>query len=120
MKKLLFFIATLPIGFISCQKADATFQPSGVYTEVSPWAGATQLNFIDGALVIRSDSGSYYKDTFLYNINGNSISLSIPWSSYNSGTSLYFHVRNANEFTIQNLNPSIPEAPIVYMTFKKS
>ena len=107
---LLFFL-------VSCTKS--TNAVSGLYIENSPVSGRSQLNFISNTLLMKSETGSNYRDTFIYSISPNKISLTPTWTSTPYASILDFQTIDANSFRIENLYPSIPEAPKTYMIFKK-
>jgi hypothetical protein len=103
----------------SCKKDAGTNSLSGLYTENSPFLGRSQLNFINNNLVVKSDTGGMYKDTFSYFISTKKITLTPTWTNQYSGQQLDFKKIDNNTFQIQNLYASIPEAPESYMIFKK-
>jgi hypothetical protein len=111
---IIFSIACL----ISCKK-NSEFVPNGLYTENSPFAGRSQLNFINNNTVIKTEAGSNYSDTYNYIISEGKIKLTLqPTSSYSS-TEFDFKIIDDNTFKIQNLYASIPEAPESFMIYKK-
>jgi len=105
--------------FASCKKDTNKISVNGLYSENSPVAGRSQLNFISSSLVIKSETGSNYKDTFSYSISADKILLTPTWTNQYSGQQIDFKKIDDNTFKIENLYPSIPEAPKSYMTFKK-
>ncbi|MDB5196739.1 MAG: hypothetical protein JWP88_1110 [Flaviaesturariibacter sp.] len=117
MKTLLFPLLLL-LSAVSCRKSDC-FSPRGIYTETAPIAGRTQLNFVSGSVVVKSERGSTIKDGYNYVIaNGKITLLPIENNSWGSAE-LEFEEKGDNELRIENLYPSIPEAPRSYMSFKK-
>ncbi len=105
---------------LSCKKnAGSTISLNGVYNESSPFSGRSQLNFTSNNLVIKSESGSIYKDTFYYSISSDEITLRHHSTVDNTVSSLYFHRYNSDSFKIANMYASIPENPPTYMVFKK-
>jgi len=117
MKNLLLFFAVISLVCSSCKK-DGNLVLNGVYNEVTPSAGGMQLNFV-GNLVIKTDKSSSYNDSFYYAITNGNISLTPYWSNIYPASNFQFQLISINEFNIQNLNASIPEAPISFMSFKK-
>jgi len=115
MKKILLVIL---IGLISCDKNDNENILLGVYTETEPQSGRSQLKFVSGNKVIKTESGNPTEDTFYYQITDNKIKLTPTWDSA-SATELEFDILNSSQFVIENLYVSIPESPKTYMTFKK-
>jgi hypothetical protein len=119
MKRLLFVCLTIMIILNSCYKnEDKSNLPDGLFIERSPVQDRTQLEFINGNLMIQSAVGSAYKDTFNFKILDGKIRLrNIGSSEYYSD--FHFEMINKSEIKIGNLYPSIPEAPDTYMTFGK-
>ncbi|MCO6496064.1 MAG: hypothetical protein J5I50_00225 [Chitinophagaceae bacterium] len=72
-------------------------------------------------MVIKTESGSSYKDTFYYSFNTNTtkIALTPAWTDDDIVFSLDFEKIDENSFKIENLYPGIPEAPKSYMIFGK-
>jgi hypothetical protein len=103
------------------QKRETTSAFHGLYIEGSPIAGRSQLNFINSKIVIKTETGSSYKDTFYYSFTADTtkIILTPAWTNEYSGQPLDFEKIDENSFRIQNLYPSIPELPESYMIFKK-
>ena len=119
MCKIYVLAVLLTLGFVSCKKDKTSNSVSGIYTETTPVAGRSQLNFINSGLVVKTETGSNYKDTFSYSILPGKILLKAIWSSQYPAQEFEFEKIDNNTFKIQNLYPGIPEAPISYMTFKK-
>jgi|GEM_PF-925628 len=103
----------------SCEKERNQVSVSGLYTENAPVAGRSQLNFINKSLVVRSETGSSFRDTFIYSISAGKIRLTPTWTNQEPGQDFDFEKIDDNTIKIQNLYPSFPEAPKSYMTFKK-
>lgn len=103
----------------SCEKERNQVSVSGLYTENAPVAGRSQLNFINKSLVVRSETGSSFRDTFSYSISAGKIRLTPTWTNQEPGQDFDFEKIDDNTIKIQNLYPSFPEAPKSYMTFKK-
>lgn len=90
----------------------------GIYLETSPVSGRSQLNFINGNTVIKSESNSSSEDEFYYEIIGNVIKLTPTWD--NTTTQEFeFEIMNNSKFEIENLYPSVGINPKTYMTFEK-
>jgi hypothetical protein len=119
MKRLSFISLTILIILISCNKNDDKSDlPDGLFIEKSPVQDRTQLEFINGKLMIQSAVGSVYKDTFNFKISDGKIRLTnIGSNEYYSD--FHFMMINSSEIEIGNLYPGIPEAPETYMTFEK-
>ncbi|MFA9192749.1 lipocalin family protein [Flavobacterium sp. FZUC8N2.13] len=113
MKNFL-FVLVLFFSLFSCNQDENNILDNGTYSEVTPVAGRTQINFKsnNSLVIIKSEN----PDEFNYKINGNSINL-----SNNSGFTKDFEFVkiNENEFKIENLYSSIPESPKTYINFKK-
>lgn len=113
MKKILVLFVSM-FAFNSCAKEESTTLPKGIYSEVLPVAGRTQINFKSSSelIVVKSNNS----DNFNYKIVGNSINL-----SNNQGFNKNFEYEqiNQNEFKIENLYPEIPENTKTYINFKK-
>lgn len=116
MKTVLLSLCCLLLITFSCRKQDDR-SLRGIYTETAPVAGRTQLNFVSGSVVVKSEKGSSTKDGYNYVINGGKIIL-LPIGS-NGSSELDFQIENNRKFKIENLYVSIPEAPRTYMTFEK-
>ncbi len=119
MKRIFLFFILALVGFSSCNKDSQNITLSGIFNEVSPVNGRSQLDFLGGNILIKSETGSSYRDTFIYKITKNKIELTSR-SAINSGTYEFnFDLINNSKFQIQNLYPSIPEGSISYMTYEK-
>jgi hypothetical protein len=118
-KKVLLAIFIL-IGMISCNNDDDNVSEnlSGIYTETLPTNGRSQLNFINGNTVIKTESGSTFEDEFSYELIGNVIKLTPNWDD-SIATEFEIQIMNNSKFEIENLYPSIPENPTTFMTFEK-
>lgn len=116
-KLLLAFLILFLMG--ACSIEDKEYQRlSGTFTEVSPIEGRTQLTFLPGKRVIKTEVEDNNSDTFYYEIVGGKIKLTPVWdTSYSS--ELDFEIINESELEIENLYVSIPENPPVTMTFKR-
>ncbi len=119
MRQMFFISGLLLLSFASCRKETNLISVSGFYTEISPVAGRAQLNFISSKLVIKSETGSNYKDTFSYIISADKILLAPTLASPYSGQQFDFEKIDNNTIKIENLYPGIPESVKSYMTFKK-
>lgn len=113
---LLFLIGILS----SCNNDDDnnTQVLNGIYLETSPVSGRSQLNFINGNTVIKSEPDNSTEDEFTYEIIGNVIILTPTW---NNTTTQEFEIEimNNSKFEIENLYPSVGINPTTYMTFEK-
>lgn len=118
MRQILFILG-LGLFLISCKKDQNSPSVRGVYKESSPVSGRSNLNFISGKLVVKSESGISYKDTFNYSISTGKILLTPTWTKEYPGQQFEFKEIDENTIKIESLYPSIPEAPKNYMTFKK-
>ena len=107
------------VGFSACSKDQQTISLSGKFNEMSPIMGRSQLEFIDGNLLIKSETGSIYRDTFFYKIENDKIKLTSTSPVNSNSDEFYFELLNNSKFKIQNLYPSIPEVPLTYMTYQK-
>ncbi len=118
-KKILIGVFIL-IGIISCDNDDNNTSEnlSGIYTEISPANGRSQLNFINGNTVIKTEPGSSFEDEFTYELIGNIIKLTPNWGN-STTTEFEFEIINDSKFEIENLYPSIGINPTNYMTFEK-
>ncbi|NBA78854.1 hypothetical protein GOQ04_25095 [Emticicia sp. ODNR4P] len=117
MRQTLFILGL--IFLVSCKKDTSPISASGLYVENTPVAGRSQLNFISNNLVVKSETGSSYKDTFSFSISSGKILLTPTWTTQYSGQQFDFEKIDDKTIKIENLYPSIPEAPKSYMTFKK-
>lgn len=113
MKKILILLIIIFV-FNSCTRDENTAQPNGIYSEILPVAGRTQMNFKSAnELIIVKSSNS---DSFNYKIEGNVIMLT---NSQGFSQNFEYEQNNHNEFKIENLYPEIPENAKSYMNFKK-
>ena len=103
----------------SCSKDSNSTAINGLYTESTPVAGRTQLNFINDHVVVKTETGSMYRDSFTYSISTGKILLTTTSTNQYAVQYFDFDKTSDSTFTIQNLYPSIPENPKTYMTFKK-
>jgi hypothetical protein len=107
------------LSFVACKKDNSTNSLSGLYTEVSPMSGRSQLKFISGNLVIKTEPSSSYSDTFKYSVTLTKITLTPNWTTQYPPQEFDFEKIDDKTIKIENLYPSIPEAPKSYMTYKK-
>jgi hypothetical protein len=117
MRQLL--IGLMIISLAACKKSSSSVTLVGVFTESTPVTGRSQLNFIEGNLVVKSEIGSNFKSTFKYSITQTKIILTPTWRTQDSGQEFDFEKFDDNSFKIENLYPSLPMGPKSYMTFKK-
>jgi hypothetical protein len=121
MNNLKFIILFILIGICaSCDNEgnDDTLTLSGIYTETSPVNERSQLNFVEGNIVVKTESGSSVEDEFIYELIGNTIKLTPTWNNLTE-TKFEIQIINNSKFEIENLYPSIPEKPTTYLTFEK-
>jgi len=119
MKNTFFVVLLSLLLNLSCEKGANTNPTYGIYTESYPVSGRSQLNFISSNLVVKTEIGSNYKDSFYYSYTNGKILLTPAWTTIYPATSFDFNRIDNNSFQIENLYPSIPEAPKSYMIFKK-
>jgi len=121
MKQTFVVTALLFLIFSSCKKDKTISAFHGLYIEASPIPGRSQLNFINNKIVIKTETGSSYKDTFYYSFSADTtkITLTPAWTNDYSAHPIDFEKIDKNSFKIENLYPSIPESPESYMIFKK-
>ena len=116
MRRTLLFLSLASIVVSSCNKSKDAM-PSGLYTEQSPVAARSQLDFISGNRVVMSEANGGH-DTFTYILTGNSIELTPAWAN-EPGSQWDFKMIDKNSFQIENLYPHAPEDPKSYMIYKK-
>ena len=121
MKSLKLIALLFLIGICSsCNNDDDnnTQTLSGIYSETSPVNGRSQLNFINGNTVIKSEPDNSNEDEFTYEIIGNVIKLTPTWD--NTTTQEFeIEIMSNSKFEIENLYPSVGINPTTYMTFEK-
>lgn len=118
MKQLL-LMGLFAISFTACKKNNSTTSFDGLYIENSPVNGRSQLNFLSNNLVVKSEPGSSYADTFTYSFTAAKIILTPNLNTQYPSQEFDFEKIDENSFKIQNLYPSIPGSPTSYMIFKK-
>jgi len=121
MKKLKIIVLLLLIGFLSsCNNDDDnnTQVLNGIYSETSPVNGRSQLNFVNGNTVIKSEPDYSTGNEFTYEIIGNVIKLTPTWDNVTS-QEFEIEIMNNSKFEIENLYPSVGINPTTYMTFEK-
>lgn len=122
MKNLKIIGLLILIGiYSSCNNDDDnnnTQTLSGIYTETSPLNGRSQLNFVGGNTVIKTEQGNSAEDEFTYELQNNIIKLT-PTFGNPTTTEFEIEIMDNSKFKIENLYPSIPEDPTTYMTFEK-
>lgn len=120
MRKSFVLLLVLTTFLSSCSGDDVrdTNQLSGIYTEITPIEGRTQLAFIGGNKVIKVSEGSSHSDEFHYEIIGNKIKFTLVGVDPQS-SEIYFERLDKTSFTTGNLYVSIPENPPVYIRFRK-
>ncbi len=121
MKKVILSAFVLLVGFAACKKTTHTTTSgvSGLYIENSPVPVRSQLNFISSSVVVKTETGSAFQDTFNYTLGINTISLTPAWTTAYSASTFDFFILDANTIKVENLYPQIPEAPKSYMIYKK-
>ncbi len=119
MKQILFLGGLVLIIFGSCKKDTTESALHGLYSENSPIPGRSQLNFISSDLMVKSEPGSNYKDTFIYSFSTNKIILTPTWTNQLSSQQFDFKKIDETSFQIENLYPGIPESLKTYMIYKK-
>ncbi len=120
MQKVLLIGFLAIISISSCKKgASSSASLSGKYTEYSPMSGETQLEFIPGNIMIKTETGSAYRDSFYYTLGSSTISLTPAWSNIYPASNFDFAIIDYHTIRIQNLYASIPEAPETFMIFMK-
>ena len=72
MRKILILLILI-FAFNSCAREENTTRPNGVYSEILPVAGRTQINFKSATELIITKSNN--SDNFNYKIEGNTIVL---------------------------------------------
>jgi hypothetical protein len=108
----------LSLSLIGCKK-DYSDELKGLYAEVSPVAGRTQLQFLAKGVLIKSEKGSNTQDVFRYKINNGKIELRLLQAIEGEVSYLDFKVIDEKTFEIENLFISIPESPKILMVFKR-
>ena len=119
MKHTLTIIGLILLYSFSCTKINSICISNGFYIENIPIVGRSQLNFINNNRVIKSETGSNFRDTFRYTFLTGKIVLTPTWTTQYAGQEFDFRKIDDHTFQIENIYPSIPEAPKSYMTFKK-
>ncbi len=119
MRMNILLIVVLVMILLSCKKDKNPVEISGLYSEMTPIIGRSQLNFISNNFVVKSETGSIYRDTFKYSISVGKILMTPIWTNQNPGQTFDFEKIDENTIKVENLYPSIPESPKSYMTFKK-
>lgn len=103
----------------ACSDDDNNTQTlSGIYTETSPVSGRSQLNFINGNTVVKSEVSNSIQDEFTYEIIGNVIKLTPNWKN---ATAQEFEIKimNNSKFEIENLYPSVGINPTTFIEYEK-
>ncbi len=121
MKNLKIIALLFLIGiYSSCNNDDDnnTQTLSGIYSETSPVSGRSQLNFVNGNTVIKSEPDNSIEDEFTYEIIGNVIRLT-PTLDNTMIQEFEIKIMNNSKFKIENLYPSIGVNSLTYMTFEK-
>ena len=92
---------------------------NGLYTEISPVQGRSQLNFLKGNMVVKSEPGHLTADTFHYSLLPGKIVLTPAWTTQFSAQEFNFEKIDEHTISIQSLYPGIPEAGTHLMTYKR-
>lgn len=119
MKKFIVLLLILNFTLVSCFKdEDDTGIFSGVYIEVEPVPGRTQVNFVsnDRLVIIKDDNDM--QDEFRYEIEEELIHLT-PATEDAPPADLEFHILGTFRFEIGNLYPSLPDDSSNKMIFEK-
>jgi len=106
------------IIYSACNSHNDTMILNGLYTETYPVNGRSQLNFINGNIVIKSENDNSIEDQFTYEIIGNILKLTPIWNT-NLTQEFEIKIINNSKFEIENLYPSIEFNPTIFMTFEK-
>jgi len=121
MKNLKIIVLLFLIGTFSCCNSDDdnnTLVLNGMYSETSPVSGRSQLNFINGNTVIKSELDSSTEDEFTYEILGDVIKLTPTWD-HTTTQEFEIKIMNNSKFEIENLYPSVGVTPTTNMTFER-
>lgn len=119
MGQIFSILTLLILLLVSCKKDTNTISVRELYTENSPVTGRSQLNFISNNIVVKSETGSNFKDTFSFSISTGKILLTPTWTTQYTGQQFDFEKIDKHTITIENLYPNIPGSPQSYMTYKK-
>jgi hypothetical protein len=119
MKWILLFVGLSFIIFASCDKGITNVPLHGLYTEIRPVPGRSRLEFISNDLLVKSELGSSYEDTFKYSVSANKITLTPNWTNQVAPKQLDFKIIDEASFQMENLYPDIPEFPESYIIYKK-
>jgi hypothetical protein len=90
----------------ACQKKDGPGL-HGTYTEHSPVAGRSQLEFIGDGKLVKREPASSFCDTFAYSLNNGKIILTPAWTNQYLPQEFDFEMIDNKSFKIENLYPSI-------------
>ncbi|OBX21010.1 hypothetical protein LX77_03882 [Gelidibacter algens] len=121
MKNLKIIALLILVGiYSSCNNDDENITQtlSGIYSETSPVSGRSQLNFINGNTVVKSEPDNSNDDEFTYEIIGNVIRLT-PTLDNSTTQEFEIEIMTNSKFEIENLYPSVGINPTTYMTFEK-
>lgn len=119
MKKLLPLLLIFHFTLTSCYRdQDDSGLLSGVFVEVLPQPGRTQLTFAEGNRIIITQEGSEEENEFTYEIVEDIIRLT-PSTDEPTVTELEFEYLDTYRFEIGNLYPAVPEHPNEIMTFER-
>jgi hypothetical protein len=102
----------------ACLKKDGP-RLHGTYTEHSPVAGRSQLNFIGDGKVVRQEPGYSFNDTFDFRLDNGKIILTPAWTSQYLPVEFDFEIIDNSCLKIENLYPSIGTQPAGPMIYKK-
>jgi hypothetical protein len=119
MKKTFTLLAFPVLLLFSCKKNNTSVISKGLYIEITPAAGRSQLNFIGNNLVVRSEKGSSVNDTFSYVFSAGKITLTPTWTNQYPGEQLDFNKIDDNTLQIENFYPQPPEDPETFIIYKK-
>jgi hypothetical protein len=112
MKTKIFKIAAILLVlagvFYSCKKNEGILQP-GIYSEISPFEGSTQIEVLNEERLIIVNTYIEMRDEFIYHIINNTIELTSIDDNYYYN--LYFRIVNDCKFEIGYLYASSPSGP---------
>jgi len=119
MKKSFIILILFSVALTACEDShEKQSQLFGDYAETYPIQGRSNLIFISGNIVVKTENEGNIRDTFRYEIIDNQIKL-IPIIDNSLVQTFEFKIISEFKFKIENLFPSILENSISYITYEK-
>ena len=118
MKPAFTFLGAIILCLAACKKDNDNGSIIGLYNEQAPVAGRSQLHFVNDTLLVRTEAGSTFRDSFRYSISTGKILLTPLWTNQYPGSESEFERIDNNTIKIEN-QYVIGIVPKTHMTYAR-